>query len=320
MSYRRAGVDIEGADRWLGRMAGLIRTTRGPNVLRDLGSFGGLYRLGGRWTDPVLVASTDGVGTKLHVAQLAGRHEGIGVDLVAMNVNDVLVYGAQPLFFLDYLAVGRLAPRIMTQLVRGVVRGCRQSGCALLGGETAEMPGTYGRNGYDVAGFCVGVVERRRIIDGSGVRRGDTVLGLASSGPHANGFSLIRKVFSQTQLRRCSRQLLAPTRIYVKPVLALAAQVPVHALAHVTGGGLARRLPSLVARRRWRVRLRPGSWRVPPIFGAIQRAGRISDAQMAQTFNMGIGMALVCRSKDAGRALRLLRAHRTLAWQIGVVE
>ena len=313
-------MDIEGADRWLGRMAGLIRTTRGPNVLRDLGSFGGLYRLGGRWTDPVLVASTDGVGTKLHVAQLAGRHEGIGVDLVAMNVNDVLVYGAQPLFFLDYLAVGRLAPRVMTQLVRGVVRGCRQSGCALLGGETAEMPGTYERNGYDVAGFCVGVVERRRIIDGSGVRRGDTVLGLASSGPHANGFSLIRKVFSQTQLRRFSRQLLAPTRIYVKPVLALAAQVPVHALAHVTGGGLARRLPSLVARRRLRVRLRPGSWRVPPIFGAIQRAGRISDAQMAQTFNMGIGMALVCRSKDAGRALRLLRAHRTLAWQIGVVE
>jgi phosphoribosylformylglycinamidine cyclo-ligase len=166
----------------------------------------------------------------------------------------------------------------------------------------------------------VGVVERRRIIDGSGVRRGDTVLGLASSGPHANGFSLIRKVFSQTQLRRFSRQLLIPTRIYVKPVLALAAQVPVHALAHVTGGGLARRLPSLVARRRLRVRLRPGSWRVPPIFGAIQRAGRISDAQMAQTFNMGIGMALVCRSKDAGRALRLLRAHRTLAWQIGVVE
>ena len=252
----------------------------------------------------MLVASTDGVGTKLHVAQLAGRHEGIGVDLVAMNVNDVLVYGAQPLFFLDYLAVGRLAPRVMTQLVRGVVRGCRQSGCALLGGETAEMPGTYGRDGYDVAGFCVGVVERRRIIDGSGVRRGDTVLGLASSGPHANGFSLIRKVFSQTQLRRFSRQLLAPTRIYVKPVLALAAQVPVHALAHVTGGGLARRLPSLVARRRLRVRLRLGSWRVPPIFGAIQRAGRISDAQMTQTFNMGIGMALVCRSKDAGRALR----------------
>ena len=220
VTYRQSGVDVEGANAWLSRMRPLIRSTHGAGVLADRGRFAGLFRLAGlRLRDPVLVASTDGVGTKLKVAQLTRSHEAIGVDVVAMNTNDVLVYGARPLFFLDYIAVGRLQPALMSSLLRGIVLGCRRSGCALLGGETAEMPGVYRRGEYDVAGFCVGVVERVQLIDGSRVRAGDAVVGLASSGVHANGFSLVRRVFTPAQLSRLRRPLLAPTRIYVKPVL-----------------------------------------------------------------------------------------------------
>jgi phosphoribosylformylglycinamidine cyclo-ligase len=270
--------------------------------------------------DPVLVASTDGVGTKLKVAQLVGAHEAIGVDVVAMNANDVLVYGARPLFFLDYLAVGWLQPAVMSQLVRGIVKGCRLSGCALLGGETAEMPGVYRRGEYDVAGFCVGIAERARLIDGSAVRAGDRIVGLASSGVHANGFALVRRVFSRAQLTRLKRQLLVPTRIYVKPVLQLLEQVPIRAIAHVTGGGLARRLPMLVAKARGlRVRLVPGSWPIPPIFRAIQDVGRVSDDEMRRTFNMGIGMALVCRAADVPRVMRMMQRAGVSAWSIGTI-
>ena len=320
-AYRRAGVDIEAADAWLARMRPLIRTTRRPEVLADRGQFAGLMRLPAGLRDPVLVASADGVGTKLKVAQLAGRHEGIGVDLVAMNVNDVLVYGAQPLFFLDYLAVGRLEPRVMSVLLRGVARGCRESGCTLLGGETAEMPGAYRHGDYDVAGFCVGVVERARLIDGRSVRAGDAVVGLASAGVHANGFSLVRRVFTAAELRRLARRLLVPTRIYVRPVLRALRSVPVHAMAHVTGGGLDRRLPSLVgARPGLRVRVAPGSWPVPEIFRTIQRAGGIRAEEMERTFNMGIGMALVCRAPAAPRLLHILRRADMPAWTIGAIE
>ena len=320
-AYRRAGVDIAAADGWLSRMQPLIRTTRRPEVLADRGQFAGLFRLAkARWRDPVLVASTDGVGTKLKVAQLAGAHETIGVDAVAMNVNDVLVYGAEPLFFLDYIAVGAIQTPVMSSLLRGIVRGCRQSGCTLLGGETAEMPGVYQHGEYDVAGFCVGAVERSRLIDGSAVRAGDAVVGLASTGVHANGFSLVRRVFTRVQLRRCSRQLLAPTRIYVKPVLAALRSVRIHAITHVTGGGLARRLPSLAATRPGlRVRL-TGSWPVPAIFTAIQRAGRLSLDEMMATFNMGIGMALACRPGDAAGLLRIMRRSGVRAWPIGTIE
>jgi len=320
-SYRAAGVDVEGADAWLSRMRPLIRATRRPEVLADRGQFAGLMRLPDGLRDPVLVASADGVGTKLKVAQLAGRHEGIGVDLVAMNTNDVLVYGAQPLFFLDYLAVGRLAPRLMSELLRGIARGCRESGCTLLGGETAEMPGAYRRGDYEVAGFCVGVVPRARLIDGRSVRAGDAVVGLASAGAHANGFSLVRKVLSRAQLVRYAKELLVPTRIYVRPVLRAVRAVPLLALAHVTGGGLARRLPSLVAGRPGlQVRVAPGSWPVPAIFRTIQRAGRISDEEMARTFNMGIGMALVCRAPAAAVLIRILRRAGVPAWVIGTIE
>ena len=322
MTYRRAGVDVEGADAWLSRMRPLIRTTRRPEVLSDRGQFAGLFRLARlRIHDPVLVASTDGVGTKLKVAQSANAHEAIGVDVVAMNTNDILVYGAQPLFFLDYLAVGTLQPALMSSLLRGIVRGCRLSGCALLGGETAEMPEVYRQGEYDIAGFCVGVVERSKLIDGSQVKAGDAIVGLASSGVHANGFSLVRKVFAPSQLKRFSRQLLVPTRIYVKPVLRVLAQISIHAMAHITGGGIARRLPSLVSSRRGlRACLVPGSWRVPPIFGVIQQTGRLTTEEMYATFNMGIGMALVCSSNDAKRMCRMMRASGVPAWPIGTIE
>jgi len=303
-------------------MAPLIRTTKRPEVLTDRGQFAGLFRLpSGRYRDPVLVASTDGAGTKLTLASSPAGYEAIGVDVVAMNTNDVLVYGAEPLFFLDYLAVGRLQPSLMSGLVRGVVRGCRESGCALLGGETAEMPGVYRRGEYDVAGFCVGVVERRRLIDGSGVRAGDAVVGLASSGVHANGFSLVRRAFPAERLSRLSRRLLVPTRIYVKPVLAALRLIQVRAIAHITGGGLARRLPSLVAKQPGlRVRLLAGSWPVPEIFRLIQGAGRIGDQEMARTFNMGVGMALVCPAPAVRRLVGLMARARIPAWRIGTIE
>ena len=301
-------------------MGPAIRSTHGPEVLKDLGAFAGLMRLPSGYREPVLVASTDGVGTKLKVAALAGRHEGIGIDAVAMNVNDVLVYGARPLFFLDYLAVGRLEPGILSQLVRGVVKGCRDSGCALIGGETAEMPGVYGPGEYDIAGFCVGVAERRHLIDGSGVRRGDIIVGLASSGVHANGFSLVRRVLSRAELIRHARQLLAPTRIYVKPVLAVLRRVRVAAMVHVTGGGLSRRIPALVARSGRRAELWIGRWPVPPVFRVIQQAGRLSDGEMMATFNMGIGMALACRPKDARRLIASMTRAGVPARMIGDIR
>jgi len=322
VTYRQAGVDIEAADGWLSRMRPLIRSTRRAEVLPDRGQFAGLFRFAAsRYREPVLVASTDGVGTKLAVAQAAGAHRAIGIDAVAMNTNDIVVYGAEPLFFLDYLAVGRLQPALMSALLKGVAEGCRQSGCALLGGETAEMPGVYDEGEYDIAGFCVGVAERAKLIDGSRVRAGDAIVGLASSGVHANGFSLVRRAFTRAQLLRWKRQLLIPTRIYVKPVLRAARQLPIHAIAHVTGGGLARRIPSLAAKAPGlRAVVHPGRWRVPPVFEAIQRAGRIADEEMMGTFNMGIGMALACHLREARRVVRLMARAGIPAWIIGTIE
>ena len=322
VTYRKAGVDIAATDRWLRQLGGVIRATQGPAVLPDRGQFAGLYALGrGRYRDPILVSSTDGVGTKLTLAQLIGRHEGIGVDAVAMNVNDVLVYGAQPLFFLDYVAMGTMDRRLLSALIRGVADGCRQSGCALIGGETAEMPGVYGPGEYDIAGFCVGVVERRQLLDGASVRRGDVVIGLAASGVHANGFSLVRAALGSRGLKRWGRELLTPTRIYVKPVLAALRRFRLHALAHVTGGGLRRRLASLTGQQpALQVVWRRGSWPVPDIFHYIQEAGQIADAQMHSTFNMGIGMALACAPRDGAGVIRLLRQAGVEAWPIGTVE
>ncbi len=313
---------MAGADAWLARMQPLIRTTARPGLLPDRGQFAGLFRLAARHLrDPVLVSSTDGVGTKLTLAERVRDYEAIGVDVVAMNTNDVVTYGAEPLFFLDYLAIGKLEPARMSALMRGIVRGCRQSGCALLGGETAEMPGVYRNGDYDVAGFCVGVVERTRLIDGCSVRADDAIVGLASSGVHANGFSLVRRALSRRQLARMRRQLLVPTRIYVKPVLAAMRHVSIRAIAHITGGGLTRRIPGLVsAHRALRARLWPGRWPVPPVFGAIQQAGRIATPEMMATFNMGIGMALVCRPHETERLIRILQRSGVAAWPIGMIE
>ncbi|MBI4323210.1 MAG: phosphoribosylformylglycinamidine cyclo-ligase [Candidatus Omnitrophica bacterium] len=321
-TYRKAGVDIAAADHAIAKLAPVIRATHGPEVLPDRGQFAALFRFAvHRYRDPVLVSSTDGVGTKLKLAQQCGAHAGIGVDVVAMNTNDILAYGAQPLFFLDYVAMGKISPRILSALIRGIARGCAMSGCALVGGETAEMPGVYGPQEYDVAGFCVGVVERARLIDGSRVRAGDVVVGLASSGVHANGFSLVRAVLGPAQMRRFKRQLLAPTRIYVKPVLAAASRYRVSAIAHVTGGGLARRLPGLVAKQpRLRVRWTRGSWRTPAIFQRIQEAGRIAREEMDATFNMGIGMALTCRPREARAVVQFLARRGVPAWIIGRIE
>ena len=321
-TYRQAGVDLEGADRWLSSLRASIRSTHGREVLKDGRAFAGLFRLPrGRFRDPVLVASADGVGTKLKVAQLTHAHEAIGVDVVAMNANDVLTYGAQPIFFLDYLAVGRLQPAMMNRVLRGIVKGCRLSGCALLGGETAEMPGFYRRGEYDLAGFCVGIAERSQLIDGSRVRAGDVIVGLASSGVHANGFSLIRKVLSSTMVKRLGRQLMVPTRIYVRPILRLLGRVSIHGLVHITGGGLTRRLPALIAAQpSLRAHLAPARWPVPAIFGAIQCSGGLASREMHATFNMGIGMALACRQRDAAAVIRLLRGSGISAWPIGTVE
>ena len=321
LSYKQAGVDIHAAERLLARVAPMMRATHGPEVLPDLGQFAGLYRLAtGALREPVLVSSTDGAGTKITLAQQFGAHEAIGVDVVAMNVNDVVTYGARPLFFLDYVAMGTLTPATYTALLRGMARGCREAGCALIGGETAEMPGVYAPGEYDVAGFCVGVVSRRSLIDGSAVRAGDAVVGLASSGVHANGFSLVRQALGPTALKRLSRQLLRPTRLYVTPVLAACERTAIHAIAHVTGGGLSRRLPSVVKRQpRLRVRWSPGTWPVPTIFHWIQRAGRISAREMYRTFNMGIGMVLVCRREDAGTVIRTVGRRGVQAWAIGEV-
>ena len=306
----------------MARMAPLIRSTHRPGVLTDRGQFAGVFHLAGlKLRDPVLIASTDGAGTKLTLAATGRDYEAIGIDAVAMNVNDVLVYGARPIFFLDYLAFGRLQPALLSGLLRGMVDGCRQSGCVLLGGETAEMPGVYKPGDYDVAGFCVGIVERAKLIDGSQIREGDVVVGLASSGVHANGFSLVRRALSAAYLARLRRRLLTPTRIYVKPLLEALRQMPIHAIAHITGGGLSRRLPSLVkGAKGLQVRLAPGSWRVPTIFTRIQHAGRIEEREMFRTFNMGVGMALVCPAVDAGRLVTLMARHRIEAWTIGTIE
>ncbi len=321
-AYRRAGVNIEATDRLLKRLRPVIRSTQGPEVLPDRGQFASLVRLpSNTFRDPVLVSSTDGVGTKLKLATSPSDYVGIGIDAVAMNVNDVVVYGARPLFFLDYVAVGRVTPALLGGLVRGIAKGCKESGCALVGGETAEMPGVYKDGDYDVAGFCVGVVERRRLIDGSKVRAGDAVIGLASSGVHANGFSLVRKIFSPTELKRLKRSLLRPTRIYVKPLLAVAARFPVTAIAHITGGGLVRRLPSLVAaQRHLTVRWVRGAWPIPSIFGRIQQAGSVTQEEMDATFNMGLGMVLACRPQAAPAVISRLRRLRYPAWPIGTIQ
>ncbi len=321
LSYRDAGVDIDAGDELVERIKPHARRTLRPEVMAGIGGFGALCRIPAKYREPVLVSGTDGVGTKLKLAFALDRHDTIGIDLVAMSVNDVLVQGAEPLFFLDYFACGRLDTDVAARVVAGIARGCELAGCALIGGETAEMPGMYREGEYDLAGFCVGVVEKERIIDGRGVAPGDTLLGLASSGAHSNGYSLSRKIVERATpaLAQLPFDLLEPTRIYVKPLLALLERVPVKAMAHITGGGLTGNVPRVLPAGT-RAVIRKASWPRPELFQWLQREGGVAEAEMHRVFNCGIGMVLVVAAQDAERASAALRSAGETVYTIGTIE
>jgi phosphoribosylformylglycinamidine cyclo-ligase len=327
LSYKDAGVDIDAGDALVDRIGPIARRTRRPEVLGGLGGFGALCSLPAKYREPVLVSGTDGVGTKLKLAMDLARHDTIGIDLVAMCVNDIVVCGAEPLFFLDYYATGRLNVDTAARVVGGIGTGCEQAGCALVGGETAEMPGMYHGEDYDLAGFAVGVVERSTIIDGSAVQAGDVVLGLASSGPHSNGYSLIRRIIevSGADLGRplgsgtLADALMAPTRIYVKNLLALCAELPVRAMAHITGGGITGNLPRVLPAGTC-ARIDARSWQRPAVFDWLQEAGGVAADEMFRTFNNGIGMCVVVSAGDADRARAFLAARGETVSVIGRIE
>ncbi len=328
LTYRDAGVDIEAGNALVEAIKPIAEGTKRPGMLAGLGGFGALFEIPpGRYREPVLVSSTDGVGTKLKLAVELKRHDTIGIDLVAMCANDIVVQGAEPLFFLDYFATGRLDTDTATAVIAGIGQGCRQAGAALIGGETAEMPGMYGTGDYDLAGFCVGVAEKSRLIDGSLVKPNDTLIGLAASGPHANGYSLIRKILSSRKTgldqpfdgRTLGEVLLAPTRIYVKPLLALIQSVPIHAIAHITGGGLPGNLPRVLPKG-VRAVIDSRAWTRPAIFDWLQAEGNIEEFEMYRTFNCGIGMVLALDAADAETALTLLQQAGETAAIIGHIE
>ena len=320
LSYRDAGVDIDAGDALVEAIKPFAKRTLRPEVLAGIGGFGALCEIPKKYRQPVLVSGTDGVGTKLKLAFALGRHDTVGIDLVAMSVNDVLVQGAEPLFFLDYFACGKLDNRVAADVVKGIARGCELAGCALIGGETAEMPGMYPAGEYDLAGFCVGVVEKERIIDGRSIAPGDVLLGLASSGPHSNGFSLIRKILERSKPDAALLDaLMAPTRIYVKPVLALLEAVPVKALAHITGGGLTENVPR-VLQESLLAKIEKSTWPRPAVFNWLQREGNVAEDEMHRVFNCGIGMVIVVAAADARRAAEHLRASGETVYEIGRIE
>jgi phosphoribosylformylglycinamidine cyclo-ligase len=320
VTYRKAGVDIAAADRFIRLIKPLVGRTRRPEVLGGLGGFSGLFRpcLAGM-KRPVLVSSTDGVGTKLLIADMVKTYHTVGVDLVAMSVDDVVVLGAEPLFFLDYIAVGKVVPAMLADIVKGVVRGCHEARCALVGGETAELPGLYAPGKWDLAGFCVGLVDEAKIIDGRTCKAGDAVVGLASSGLHSNGYSLVRKVFSAREIKAgLWRELLRPTRIYCTAILEVLKKVPIKSMAHITGGGFYDNIPRVIPEG-YGVKVKKGAWPVPPIFRRIQRAGRVDELEMYRTLNMGVGMILVVAPKDLDRTISGFRRQGFKAWPIGEV-
>jgi len=331
ITYKKAGVNIDEGDRFIDLIGPLVKKTFRPEVMTDIGLFGALFRLDIRkYRRPVLVSGTDGVGTKLKVAFMSDRHDTIGIDLVAMCVNDILTSGAEPLFFLDYFATGKLKPEKAADVIKGIAAGCREAGCALVGGETAEMPGFYARGEYDLSGFAVGVVDREKIIDGSKIRKGDAVIGLASNGIHSNGYSLVRKIFfdhKKMQVRKyipelrstLGQELLKPTRIYVKAYHAVKDRITVKGMAHITGGGLPGNLPRIFPSGIGAV-IKTKSWQVPAVFSLMQQLGNVPDADMKRTFNMGIGFSMVVDRKDAAGAVDLLKKAGYRAFQIGHME
>ena len=317
MTYKDAGVDIDAGDLFVQKIKPYVKSTFRPEVMTHIGGFGGLFALK-KYKDPVLVSGTDGVGTKLKIAFLTGRHDTVGIDLVAMCVNDIIVQGAEPLFFLDYFATGKLKPLEHTDIVRGIARGCKEAGCALIGGETAEMPSFYGEDEYDLAGFAVGVVEKRKIIDGSKIKPGDRLIGLASSGLHSNGYSLVRKVLLQASGytvndilpelgKPLGEVLLTPTRIYAKTIMALLKEFDIRGMAHITGGGITENTPRMLPKGAQAL-IGKGAWDIHPIFKLIQKKSGVDDAEMYRDFNMGIGMIIVVPAKQAEAIMK--KAHR----------
>ncbi|HEY9097682.1 MAG TPA: phosphoribosylformylglycinamidine cyclo-ligase [Thiobacillus sp.] len=326
ISYKDAGVDIDAGDALVERIKPLAKRTMRPEVLAGIGGFGALIEVSKKFKEPVLVSGTDGVGTKLKLAFELNRHDTVGIDLVAMSVNDILVQGAEPLFFLDYFATGKLSLDIAEAVISGIATGCEQAGCALIGGETAEMPGMYPEGEYDLAGFAVGVVEKSKVIGGQTIAPGDVVLGLASSGAHSNGYSLIRKLIDITHIglksdfhgRLFADAVMEPTRIYVKPVLALLEKINVKGMAHITGGGITGNLPRCLPNS-VSAKLDQTSWTRPPLFDWLQQAGNVSADEMLRTFNCGIGLCIVVSAGDVEVAIEHLKASGETVWPIGEI-
>jgi len=327
LSYKDAGVDIDAGNALVERIKGVVKKTRRPEVMGGIGGFGALCEIPEGYKQPVLVAGTDGVGTKLRLAIDLKKHDTVGIDLVAMCVNDLIVQGAEPLFFLDYYATGKLDVDTAADVVTGIGKGCEISGCALIGGETAEMPGMYDGEDYDMAGFCTGVVEKSKIIDGTKVAAGDQLIALASSGPHSNGFSLIRKVLEVSNAdtnqvidgKTLGEHLLEPTRIYVKPLLELFKQVDVHALSHITGGGFWENIPRVLPDSAKAV-VKGDSWQWPTVFNWLQENGNITTHEMYRTFNCGVGMILVVPANELENSLNILKEQGENAWHIGEIQ
>jgi phosphoribosylformylglycinamidine cyclo-ligase len=328
LSYKDAGVDIDAGNALIEKIKGAAKRTRRPEVMAGLGGFGALFELPTGYTQPVLVSGTDGVGTKLRLALDSGKHSTVGIDLVAMCVNDLIVCGAEPLFFLDYYATGKLDVEIAASVVNGIADGCELSGCSLIGGETAEMPGMYEGEDYDLAGFCVGIAEKSELIDGSKVAVGDTLIGLASSGPHSNGYSLIRKILEVTKTDPATTELegeklidllMAPTKIYVKSLLQLISKLPVHAIAHITGGGLLENIPRVLPDNATAV-IDTKAWKRPIVFDWLQQQGNIETQEMYRTLNCGVGMVICVPAEVETEALKLLTENGEQAFVLGTIE
>ncbi|WP_423062947.1 phosphoribosylformylglycinamidine cyclo-ligase [Candidiatus Paracoxiella cheracis] len=324
LSYQDAGVDIEQANEFVENIKDTVKRTHRPGVIGNLGGFGGLFEIPNHYKNPILVSGTDGVGTKLKLAVALNHHDTIGIDLVAMCANDIVTSGAEPLFFLDYFSTGKLDLKQAQSIIKGIGKGCELAGAALIGGETAEMPGIYRTNEYDLAGFCVGALEKTEIIDGSKVRVNDALIGIASSGPHSNGYSLIRKIIDRHKINlsepfentTLGKKLLTSTRIYVKPILKLIKTIDVHAIAHITGGGLIENIPRVLPPKTKAI-INVDSWEYPKIFEWIQQEGNVAPEEMVRTFNVGVGMVICINPNDVDRTLELLATLGEKAWRMG---
>lgn len=320
MTYKSSGVDVDKTNKMVKKIKTMCNFTNRKEVLGKIGNFSGFFNLPRNVKNPVLVGATDGVGTKLMVAKLKNKYDTIGIDLVAMCVNDIITSGAEPLFFLDYFASGNVDPDNFFDVLKGVVKGCKQSNCSLIGGEIAEMPDFYDNKKFDLAGFCTGIVDRKKIIDGSKVKKGDIVIGLASSGLHSNGYSLARKIFTSNEIKNTAwgDLLLRPTKIYVKEILELVNKIDVKSIAHITGGGIFENIPRVIPSK-LDVIIDKQSWSMPEIFKALQKKGNVADKEMYRTFNMGLGMVVVVDKKSAERTVEILKKMRTRSWIVGEV-